>query len=68
MESTDRFSYDLYDKYVLVDGYEWHLWHVDIKLRATGERVHQTADYTGEDGAIDMALEWMDDNVDSFTV
>jgi hypothetical protein len=55
--ATDKFTYDAYESY--------EQWHVDVKLRATGERVYQTVQYSDMHDAVEAALDWMDDNMDN---
>lgn len=65
MEPTDKFTYDVYDKFVDVSSGVWLVWYVDVKLRATGELVHRTIQYNFQGDAVEAALDWMDEHMDN---
>lgn len=63
--ATDQFTYDVYPELEQTShGNVWTVWCVDIRLRATGERVHRTIAYNAYEDALDAALDWMEDHAD----
>jgi hypothetical protein len=64
-QQTDRFAYDLYDRFVHTAHDVWRVWHGEVRLMATGQRVHRTIDYNAYDDAVQAMLDWADDNMDN---